>query len=178
MSRSYRAWALLMTLSLGGVGQDALTVREWGQIRDWFQCHECREGELDSVLAVAGHKPGPTIALLRSVLLDGIPPARRDTITIQLRQAYMQTRSVADTLLQDTTFVSSYGPLPPPPTLDDWMVRALAAVDRLYRVRSAFALGRLHTPYARSLLDTALTRPLEPIVLRYVLLARDSLAGP
>jgi hypothetical protein len=132
-------------------------------VRRYLDCVDCVI-LLDSVRALASRKPKATVDSLNSGLLNG--PG-------------VQAVRGADSAIyvgykRDQLWRANHGLIP----LPDSMTYVTAALNRYiegYKSRGAIGMGWIHTPRAVAHLDSALTLPLPPTVMRSVKYARDSL---
>jgi hypothetical protein len=117
-------------------------------IVSWLECEECQEGELAAVAALGDDAVPVLVATLR----DGMSPATRERLRLQLEAAYRGRRA--------------YGRLHPDagPTLtrEEYVDHHLANRDALYRVRSIRALARIGSRAARRALRDELDRTEHP----------------
>lgn len=136
-------------------------------VRRYLDCIDCIT-PLDSVRALAGRDPDPTVDSLNSGLLLG--PGL---------QAVAAAESVLTLgYLRDSTWraQNDLGPLPERIT---YVTRARERYVNGYRSRGAYGMGWIHTPRAVAYLDSAAQMPnLPPSVRQAVLYARDSLPPP
>jgi hypothetical protein len=136
-------------------------------VRRYLDCIDCIT-PLDSVRALAGRLPDPTVDSLNSGLLLG--PG-------------VQTVAAAESVLtigylRDSTWraLNNLGPLPDRLT---YVTQARERYVNGYRSRGAYGLGWIHSPRAVAYLDSAAQMPnLPPSVKQAVLYARDSLPPP
>lgn len=136
-------------------------------VRRYLDCIDCIT-PLDSVRALAGRDPDPTVDSLYSGLLLG--PGL---------QAVAAAESVLTIgYLRDSTWraQNNLGPLPERLT---YVAQARERYVNGYRSRGAYGMGWIHTPRAVAYLDSAAQMPtLAPSVRQAVLYARDSLPPP
>jgi hypothetical protein len=167
-------WRLTVVVTLaGGIAcaqglelQAGLTPAERFTVLRYLHCIDCVI-DLDGVRELATRKPGATVDSLNSGLLLG--PG-------------VETVAAAESVLvigylRDSVWRAQQGLLPMKPRI----VYVEQARDRFvngYRSRGAYGLGWIHTPRAVAHLDSALTLPLPPSVMRAVKFARDSLPPP
>ena len=125
-----------------------------------MQCVECDHGELDSVRALGVQ----ALPRLRSYLLDGPEPERKDSV-----EQYLERTQ--DSLAADPTVPGA--PLHLDKTLQ--LRTFLGNLDATYRSRAARALQVIGGAAARAALDSARHLPLRPDVAYAVNTAFDSL---
>lgn len=133
-------------------------------VKRYLDCIDCIT-PLDSVRALAGRDPDPTVDSLNSGLLNG--PGL---------QAVAAAESVLTIgYLRDSTWrvQNNLGPLPERLT---YVAQARERYVNGYRSRGAYGMGWIHSPRAVAYLDSAAQMPnLPPSVRQAVLYARDSL---
>jgi hypothetical protein len=129
-------------------------------VDSWMQCVECDRGELDSVRALGAQ----ALPRLRSYLLDGPEPGRKDSVERYLEQTQ-------DSLMADPSVPGA--PLQLDKTLQ--LRTFLGNLDATYRSRAARALQVIGGTAARAALDSARHLPLRPDVAYAVKTALDSL---
>lgn len=111
----------------------------WPPIRDWLQCDECSDGELEAVVAVGKHAVGPLAIALR----DG--PSARQIQNVRaraqsdfeaarrFREGHAGAPDVAGSVLDADSFLTRY----------------VAAYVDLFRERGLIGLSAIGTPAAR-----------------------------
>jgi hypothetical protein len=123
-------------------------------IAAWLECEECKDGELDAVLAL-GPLATPTLA---ATLLDGPSPAARELARRELLARHAE-------LVVWTASHPGAGFATP---ADAWVEAQLANQLARTQVRSAQALAELGGPEAERALAAAFASPLredvEPVV--------------
>lgn len=172
--------ALIMVASLAPHLPPPLARPTGGHARAWFDCFDCRRGELDSVVALVGRRPLVTTALLGGVLRNG--PNAADTAEFAAGLRRTHARTAAWLAARDPTIH-----LPPE---DVYVADRMHLFDRAWRVRAAIALGRVievvpspgAVSGAEAFLDAACADPAQTdvVVLRHVIWARlatDTLAS-
>jgi hypothetical protein len=116
-----------------------LTADEQALVDRWLECTDCMNGEVDSVLALAGRNEAATVSALSEALLRAQP--RLDRYRQRLQAEYLR-----DSLGWHH---------PPRLSRSAWVGMYQRAFESSYRTRAALALGYLHTAAAVSALDTA-----------------------
>jgi hypothetical protein len=172
--------ALIMVAPRGHHLPPLLARPTGGHARAWFDCFDCRRGELDSVIALVGRRPLVTTALLGGVLRNGPNAADSAAFADGLRRTH--ARTAAWLAVRDPTTH-----LPPE---DAYVADRLRLFDRAWRVRAAIALGRVievapslgAVSGAEAFLDAACADQgqTDVVVLRQVIWARlatDTLAS-
>lgn len=115
-------------------------------LRDWLECEECWEGELEAVVAL-GDAAVPSLA---ATLREGMSPAARARLELQLAERYAERVAWAEAHPQTETR--------PTMTRKDYVAHHVGNRDALYRVRATRALGHIGTPKALSALREELGR--------------------
>lgn len=152
MSGAARMAALLVLAAVGGCSagsgpQVSLLPAQQYTIFAWLTCGDCLGGELQQLLGTAGISPGPTVSLLGDALFTGPPDS-------------LQTRfwaSVGAAFDHDTAYAHRRS-IPPYQGPREKFVRGYwLSYDLSYRGRAVVALGRIATPGAQAVLDSAST---------------------
>lgn len=161
----------LLLIGFGAAGCRSLDSSERKILDTWLGCVECKEGELDSVVALASRKRPATVAALRDDLLAGPSPTRRQAMTGQLDSSYK-------------VLVAVRAPAPAPPR-PQFVRYYLDNVLGAYRVRAAVALATIGGSDVLPPLDSAAAntlrtpgdslRPPDSLAVRF---ARDSIWQP
>ena len=171
-----RAWGVLPCLLVWACNPtaQAVPVGEVREITDpWLLCHDCTDGELDSLAALG--KVNPAVAeTLSTDLLFGPVPARRLNIEQQLQHTFDG----------DTAFEIAAGVTPSISSVDYIQLYAGNYVA-VYRARAAIALAAIGGGRAGAALDSAITgqlrqgsEALRPDVTQTVTVVKDSLWSP
>jgi hypothetical protein len=151
--RPRRAWGVLPCLLLWACNQDVPAVAVVGVrhiIDPWLLCHDCTDGELDSVAEFG--KVNPAVAeTLSTDLLYGPVPARRQNIEQQLQHTFDG----------DTAFEMAAGVSPSISSVDYIQLYAGNYVA-VYRARAAIALAAIGGGRAGAALDSAIAGQLRP----------------
>jgi hypothetical protein len=111
-----------------GSGGD-LTPREKRVVRNWLECDECSDGELDSLLTLGSRARTALIAVL-----DSGPPVAR-VVELRGELAKGHSRGVA--------WVSAHPSLGPAPDSTTYVGTYVESFRRLYCTRAAWGLGAL-----------------------------------
>lgn len=121
----------------------ALTIpdRETTTVYSYLECIECVDGEL----AAVGALRDSAVAILGQALIAGPPPERVEHLRRHLDSMYALVR---DDIAQS-------GETEALPGRSAYVGVALGNYEATYRSRAALALGRIRTPDARRLLDSA-----------------------
>jgi hypothetical protein len=142
-------------------------------IDPWLLCHDCTDGELDSLTALGKLVP-ETVESLSTDLLAGPSATRRANIEQQLEESFTE----------DTAYEASTGVTP---TISSTEYVRLYASNyvAVYRARAGVALARIGGVRAGAALDSAIadqlrsaSEPLRADVKKAVKSARDSLWAP
>jgi len=162
LARWSRTAALLGTLACQDA-QTGLSPSDHDTVLRFLNCIDCLI-PLDSLRALASRKPDATADSLNGALLNG-PGLRAITAAVSAfnagygRDSAWRLEHGLDRLLRRELYVAQDS----------------AGYIEGYQVNGAMGLGWIRTPRARAYLDSALTKPLPPPVLRAVEYARDSL---
>ena len=162
LARWSRMAALLGTMACRDVQPD-VSPSDQDTVLRFLNCIDCLI-PLDSLRALASRNPDATADSLNSALLNG-PGLRDVTAAVSAFNAGYG---------RDSSWRVERGLLP----LEGrvlYVARDSAGYIEGYQVNGAMGLGWIRTPRAIAYLDTALTKPLPPPVLRAVRYARDSL---
>ena len=111
----------------------------------WFECEECQDGELAAVTKYGD----AVVPSLIAVLNDGLSPASRERIRLDLEARYDQLAARAQQ--RPNAKLAS--------TKDQFAALYLGNFDAQYRVRAAQALAQINGARARSALEGALGKP-------------------
>ncbi len=113
-------------------------------VSGWLDCEECREGQIDAVMA-GGESLVPA---LEAALLGGPSDAQRDLLTRHLVSNYL---SLKDYEREHGDAVVSGG-------LQDYVGQYAANYDAQVRARAAMALAAIGGARARAALESARSR--------------------
>lgn len=152
MSASLRkalALAAVVVLALvawcRGPGSDrALSRPERTVVRRWLLCEDCTDGELDSLLSLAGRKPDPTLSALKQALGTGPSQSQKDNVRQQADQGYTA----------DSLYLVARNNAPAQPRAAR-VGRLVDNYEAVYRARAGIALKRTGRPDARAFADSA-----------------------
>jgi hypothetical protein len=148
------ARALLGLLGLAIVHCAGPHVAPGGSSREridaWLLCHDCTDGELDSLRA-DGRAHAAVVESLSTDLLLGPSPGRRANIGQQLEQSYAV----------DTAYEIAAG-LVPDMTLPDYVTRFTDNYVAVYRAHAGIALAAVGGARAKTALDSAVSGQLRP----------------
>lgn len=131
-------------LEVAQQGEDATTLQ--ATLLAWFDCQECREGQLERVVALGAR----VVPMLGGTLEGGVTPARLERSRRFLEQSYDSLREYA----KDRPSIEV------PLTREAYVDVHLEAMTARWQARAALALGRIATPEAKAFLRDALTRQL------------------
>jgi len=134
-------WLLMVLLVLciallvlaGPVPQPQRPPLTTGHSRAWFDCFDCRRGELDSVVALVRRQPSVTVGLLGEVVRHGPNAADTAAFADGLRRTHART----------TAWLAANEPAILFPTELAYVAERMRLFDRAWRVRAAIALGRV-----------------------------------
>jgi hypothetical protein len=165
-------WLLAVACSQGGGGGQAASpgVADRDVIDPWLLCHDCTDGELDTLTVVGRLRPA-VVESLSTDLLGGPAPGRRDNIELQIEQSFAT----------DTAYENSLG-IAPPVTAPDYVSQYAENYVAVYRAHAGVALAAIGGARAKTALDSAVagglrpgSAPLRPDVQEAVKSARDTL---
>jgi hypothetical protein len=108
----------------------------------WFECDECTDGELESVVKIGD----AAVPNLSGALEQGLSPSKREEARMHLVETYQELSKYAEKRKDDDTGMSE----------QQYVDTYLGNLESLYRVRSAVALERIGTPTARAALERGL----------------------
>jgi hypothetical protein len=169
---------LVVCLVALACGDNSQTINPAGVHREildaWLLCHDCTDGELDSLAAFGKQYPVAVVESLSTDLLAGPSSGRRANIDQQLEKSFTEDTAYEGATGGTVTMLSA-----------EFIQVYSGNYVAVYRARAAIGLGRIGGDRARATLDSAIAGHLRPLsdslrpdVRVAVRFARDSLWAP